>query len=134
MCVKSHRGPDQVFFIIRICICQKTTRIRNSYIILSLEIYTNYRWDIYKRTLRDEIYNPGSYQAGVTVLNHFFSIIYIIEIYLIYNLCKFLETVFGEKVGKNLIWAPMRFYTHKLKMQPSVFSPFISIALKKLEE
>ena len=32
---------------------------------------------------------------------------------------------------KNLIWAPMRFYTHKLKMQPSVFSPFISIALKK---
>ena len=26
---------------------------------------------------------------------------------------------------KNLIWAPMRFYTHKLKMQPSVFSPYI---------
>ena len=32
---------------------------------------------------------------------------------------------------KKLIRALMRFYTHKLKMQPSVFSPFISIALKK---
>ena len=40
----------------------------------------------------------------------------------------------GPDDEKNLIWAPMRFYTHKLKMQPQFFSPFISIALKKLEE
>ena len=33
----------------------------------------------------------------------------------------------GPDDEKNLIWAPMRFYTHKLKMQPQFFSPFISI-------